>query len=157
MILIPMLKYVLSHSKPDYVEEDGFQNGYTEIYKYAEFLNKKAEIGFFIPCDKLGSILEKHDLSDDNGRQYNKNIDEDLAWSEYKNAKDRILFEGFYFFNNNGVFWLKSDNTEIKIFWDTEDRKWYFVEKDYTIENLIHHNLKLTKKGLNVLFGKAII
>lgn len=153
MKLIPMLKYVLSHSKPDYIEEEGFQNGYTEIYKYADFLNKNADIGMFVPCNVLGSILEKPDLSDANGRQYNKNIDEDLAWSEYKNAKERVLFEGFYFFNNNGDCWLKSGSNEIKIFWDTEDKKWYFSEKDCIIENLIQHDLELTKKGLNIIFG----
>lgn len=150
-----MPKYVLSHSKPDYVEEDGFQNGYTEIYKYAEFLDKKVSVDMFVSCDINGGILQEpsfHEPKNENEiGSYQELID------EYENGKENILFNGFSFLNNYPDFWLKSDNSEIRIYWDLEDLKWRFAEKDYTINDLIQHNLELTKKGLTVMFGKAII
>jgi len=109
----------------------------------------------FVPCDDIGSILQEPTFCEPNNENEIGNYQE--LRDEYELAKSKVLFEGFCFFNNNGDFWLKSEKSEIKIYWNTEKTKWYFADEDYRIEDLIISDLTLTQKGLNVLFGKAII
>ena len=112
--LISMVDFVIKESTNKEVSKNfsGFSDivnnkrlSYDNILKYANFLKQPLEIWMFIPCDSNGNIVKKPDLSDANGRQYDENIDEDMAWAKYntlmKQGNKKVLFNGFKFQDAN--------------------------------------------------------
>lgn len=112
-----------------------------QILNYANFLNTQLKLGYFIPCDSEGNVLEEPISEYEPVNFWNEGvIDEkhnDLI-GEYEEAKKRVLFEGFEIFNGNII---SCDGT-------------IQVNKEFmnqTIEDLVHYKLTLTASALNIL------
>jgi hypothetical protein len=62
-----------------------------EIFNYANFLNQPLELWMFVPCDESGEVLEESGMFKLLGE-----VDNDLEQQKYQQAKDKVLFYGFY-------------------------------------------------------------
>lgn len=100
----------------------------TCIYKYAKFLKQPLELGFFIPTNENGDVLQEP----------NRSTHTDIECEQYKQAKERCLFEGF---ENMPGGWARSKNIEI----DDE-----FCQ-NRTIEDIVKYNLELTQTAIKQL------
>lgn len=109
----------------------------TIVENYANFLSQPLEIWMFVPCDEDGNVLEDPGLMP----SYELN--------KYREAKDRVLFEGFtiekqkkdeiLFIDKNG--YLFSYMTISKTFYFHNDDEIMLLEK---IEDLVDLKLKIT-------------
>lgn len=112
------------------------------IERYANFLSQPLQLGFFVPCDEQGNVLEEPKpyvwTFAENGNE--------LAESEckaYQAAKERVLFEGFITITGNGELAVQREGSS-------------FITASsmsgMTIERLVPRNLPLTesaKKKIN--------
>ena len=89
---------------------------YTSIYAYANFLKLKLGLGMFIPCDKEGNVLEKPILNDYVDAEIGCTEKQiyDIDCQQYQEALDRVIFEGFEYFNNYGDECIFNKNLNIK-------------------------------------------
>jgi hypothetical protein len=143
MKLISMTDFVLKQNK-----DISLKHTFRNCINYAMFLKQPLELWMFVPCDENGNVLDKPDLSDANGRQYDTNIDEDKAWEKYSKAKERCLFEGFEIRKMEGWNILDFPNNQYsKNFSVFED-----AFKHWTIEDdLIEFDLQLTQTAIKQL------
>ena len=68
---------------------------YFKIKKYANFLKQPLQLGFFVPCDENGNVLEEPKRWNDY-LQFPDSFDGNKEWGElynYELAKERVLFE----------------------------------------------------------------
>ena len=99
---LTMLEYVLE------------SNDLESIKNYAQFLSQKPEKWMFVPCDEEGNVLEEPE----NVYPFATNeesIEYDELFDEYKQALDRVIFEGFEVFE---VFDLFVNNGEVSFSMD---------------------------------------
>lgn len=78
---------------------------HTQIMKYAQFLKQALSLGKFVPCDEEGNVLEEPKgwswfsidpcRCEKCAKKYNIH-----ELDNYKKAKERVLFEGFYYQSN---------------------------------------------------------
>lgn len=76
--------------------------------KYANFLNLNLKTEMFVPCDDEGNVLDEPDsIGVGNEFYYQRALD------QYQQAKEKVLFEGFYYvkmskqhalYNETGIF-----------------------------------------------------
>lgn len=97
MKLILMTDFILQKGKKGILPlsiTDVFKQGAkitNEIFIYAKFLKQPLKLEMFVPCDEDGNVF--------------KNLDNSIQapdfkdWKEYKQAKEKVLFEGFEFFD----------------------------------------------------------
>jgi hypothetical protein len=115
MKLIPMTDFVLEQWDGVF-EIYPFKEMCVKCYDYANFLKQTLELWMFIPCDEEGNVLEepKFHYTEQALRQL-RGYDLEIALtvnkkvSEYQQAKERCLFDGFTFHKtdrNNPDFWL---------------------------------------------------
>jgi len=73
------------------------ESKYSKGVNYKEFLIKPLELGFFVPCDLEGNVLEKPEKPkhEDNNSMLHYHDDIDV----YQEALDRVLFEGLEVYN----------------------------------------------------------
>ena len=95
MKLISMTEFVLAQREKR--NKDNIR--FLDCEKYANFLNQPLTLGMFIPCDEDGNVLEKHFDYDDwlkykDHHTYGVNFIKKCQ--EYQQAKDKVLFEGFF-------------------------------------------------------------
>jgi hypothetical protein len=68
-----------------------------KLRRYSEFQKQPLQLGFFVPCDLEGNVLEApefpHTYASENADLYVKQFDKQLE--AYKQACNRVLFEGF--------------------------------------------------------------
>jgi len=66
-------------------------------HPYSKFLKQPLKKGFFLPCDLEGNVLEEptHYFSDAEEKEKSKMYKNSPAVIAYKEAKGRVLFEGF--------------------------------------------------------------
>lgn len=159
--LISMTEFVLKESTNKEVSKNlsGFSDivnnkrlSYDNILKYANFLKQPLELWMFVPCDENGNIVKKPDLSDANGRQYDKNIDEDMAWAKYstliKQGNQKVLFNGFKFQDANEDYPMPFVylNEDVTLYPETFD--------EYSkVEDLVYYSdfIILSDKSIDIL------
>lgn len=142
--LISMTDFVLQRAEESILPltvMETFKNGAkitNQIFNYANFLNKKLELGMFIPCDDDGDILEKPN---------NETLHFAEKTIEYKNAKEKCLFYGFNFGGEiNNVFVIKY--SELRLLYLTKDK--IFVNH-MRIESLVYQDLTLSETAIKQL------
>lgn len=90
MKLISMVDFILKHLDTGYSLENALKNNIL-ILKYAKFLKQPLQLGFFVPCDEKGNVLQEP-MFDPSNEQY---------WAaehfQYQIAKERVLFEGWIY------------------------------------------------------------
>lgn len=123
-----------------------FKNGAkitNQIFNYANFLNKRLELGMFVPCDEDGNLISKF---------YNVNKDDDnksfaKLSDEYQKAKEKCLFYGFNFSGEiNDVFVIKY--SEFRLLYLIKEKR--FVEH-IRIESLVYQDLTLSETAVKQL------
>lgn len=101
--LVSMTDFVIAQWDKDITREDFSQR----MIKYATFLKQLLKLEMFIPCDEQGNVLE---IPTGWGSTYdpeNPMPDELLAdYMEYKEAKEKVLFEGFKFIETTAKYHL---------------------------------------------------
>ena len=140
MKLILMTDFVINESENKEVSKNfsGFSDivnnkklSYDNILNYANFLKQPLELWMFIPCDKVGSVLEKVDC------------DLDVRNNEllkYQQAKEKCFFKNFTFdFESRYTYYLRTD----KGFSFSIHKK---IESN--IEYCIKYDLELTQTAL---------
>lgn len=145
--LVSMVDFVLKLNNKNsgtYVNSEAHQllfDMYSKIWKYANFLKQPLKLGMFVPCDENDvPLVEPKNMADsildgDNGKEWA------IKKIEYQQAKDRVLFEGFEYLEDEEGFYLEHDN--VTLFPDEFG--------NYTIENLIQDNLTLTASAIKQL------
>ena len=113
--LIPMTDFVLEQEKrvreSDYSLED-YYRGFTKISNYANFLKKPKKLGYFIACDENDVPLEGSYIYQTNHSDecYCKSCEaETKRCSDYQEAQQRVLFEGFEYDKEND--WVTYNKT----------------------------------------------
>ena len=102
MKLISMTDFVLEQSKelselPNLAQ---ITKAYMNSYHYAQFLKQPLTLSMFVPCDEEGNVLEEP-------KGWNNedcNLDDCChvcKCEQYKQAKERVLFEGFKISSRN--------------------------------------------------------
>lgn len=128
--LISMVDFVLEHpASTDY--EWQLKNH----LNYANFLKQPLKLEMFVPCDDDGNVLdEPNNLAPNCGCMgiCNNPCDEAINIEIYENAKEKVLFDGFYISKDYIT------NCILQI-----DDEWI---QDKTIEDLIPYNLELKQQ-----------
>lgn len=104
-----MTDFVLEQKKALKQAKFGMEKYYESMdksIKYAEFLKQPLQLGFFVPCDLLGNVLEKPMYFD----KWESGIRENVSWEGwkteceiYQQAKERVLFKGFRLIANSNI------------------------------------------------------
>ena len=141
MKLISMTAFVLEQNKiletyVNHLRKPLFER----CVNYANFLRQPLKLEMLIPCDEEGDILEKPTNYEQ--RLPNMMIEYNDEVYRYKQAKEKVLFEGIEFERIGGVNFLKI-NEDTFAFHDF-DKKF----KDLTIEFLVQYNLQLTEYAI---------
>lgn len=102
MKLLPMTEFVLQNkcNTEFHMNDTVIETGKLMqlFFRYAEFLHQKSNLGMFIPVDKSGNVLGKPDWEKFEG--YTDDFYK--LDKEYHEAKEKVLFEGFYYQVNTG-------------------------------------------------------
>lgn len=89
-----MTEFVLEQGNPSNSDSE-FAD---KVMAYANFLSQPLEIWMFIPCDEDGNVLEEPkdyaDILEQGSRVYH--YDNIIEARKFQQAKERVLFEGFY-------------------------------------------------------------
>ena len=121
-----------------------FMMDYSKIFNYADFLKQPLQLGFFVPCDENGNVLDPSDAfrSCEKGFVYSK-------------AKERVLFNGFVF--EEGQKEALKNNTQLSVSIHTENsfyitrrlngkrHTWFGLK---TVEDLIKCKIELSKTAI---------
>lgn len=155
--LIPMTDFVLQRAEESILPLtiiETFKNGAkitNQIFNYANFLNKRLELGMFIPCDEDGNILEK--FSKSYKGKYCKHTGLPLDEKElnkiydYNDAKENVLFDKFNFKGIVNDFFIVESN-ELTLLYSTKEKRFF----EYTrIESLVYKNLTLSEIAIKQL------
>jgi len=133
--LMSMVNFVIEQDK---INKTGWNN-YTNLVNYANFLKQPREIWMFIPCkfvDGVWVVLEEKKPFQDN-------------YHEFVEAKERCLFKGFKFIEEEDGF-IYISFKKSRLIYDKEENTFLFDNQKFTeyvkvIEDLIKYNLQLTK------------
>jgi len=128
---------------------------YPKIISYANFLKRKLELGFFVPCDKGGNVMliprewKKKNTPPNQmsvGTYSNPKYAEYIK--EFNEAKSRVLFEGLEVYKYpNGyieIMSLAKYSNMLPLY--IHDRKSFNIKN---IEELVDYNLTLTQKAID--------
>lgn len=160
-VLIPMTDFVLQqiawNIENKKVEKDHSFSDLVAleiIEEYANFLKQPLQLGFFVPTDEEGNVLEPHsepdreeywDRDNDvfNGELFQYRVSQ---WKAYIKAKERVLFEGFELvFNQNKLCVLGREKYKVII----ENNPMF----PHLIEDHCGHELPLTPTALKQIYG----
>ena len=114
-----------------------------KIRNYANFIKQPLTLGMFVPCDLDGNVFEETEPIHTYGldpADYEYNDDEVL---EYQQAKERVLFDGFYFDRETKfAYILKQEKCFI-----------FILSKRHKndIESIINKDLQLTPTAIKQL------
>lgn len=115
-------------SMTDFVLKDDYAGSPINMNKvYANFLKQPLELWMFVPCDEDGNVLK------DCGLMPCYELD------QYRQAKERCLFEGFYI--KDGIVLTPEKQIMVQ----------QSLLSKMTIENLIGLNHELTKTAIKQL------
>ena len=147
MELISMTDFVLEQNEKIKKDKYGIESYYSTMQvsiNYANFLKQTLKLEMFVPCDEDGEILDEP--RDYEQRLPNMMTEYNDEIYRYKQAKEKVLFEGF------------------KPYEDYECAKYEEVYVDeevcdgkFTVEDLIKDagktKIKLSQTSLNAIFG----
>ena len=135
-------------------EKKGMQNTdrplrFERILKYAKFLKQPLTLSMFVPCDYDGNVLEEPKYWN---KKYNDDIPESelILCEEYRQAKERVIFEGFEGRYSESGYQVSNENILI-VFYDAGYIVTYKACFDYkteTIESVIQFNLTITPNAV---------
>lgn len=155
MELISMTDFVLQKSESTILPltiQETFKEGAkitNEIFMYAKFINQPLAIGMFIPCDEDGNILDMPN---------NETLHFAQKTKQYKQAKEKVLFEGFKStgrfkvssgFEDFSFLKYKNGNTQVYVTDYTKEES--NESLCYTIQDLIKYKLTLTQNAIKKL------
>ena len=144
MELMSMTDFILNQKQSESFNEKTFINeeliSLEKIRNYANFLRQPLELEMLIPCDEDGDILDEPE--DYEVRLPNMMTEYNDEVYRYKQAKEKVLFEGFEFRRNGGVNFL-TINEDTFAFHDFNIKFKYL-----TIEFLVQYNLELTESAI---------
>jgi len=127
--LISMTDKVLELEKDFNFGNIGFQHYTNKTCNYANFLKLPLKLEMFVACDEDGNVLIEP-------TEHNP-----IYWSDqYKNACEKVLFEGFEVCNRTS----KIDCIVL----NQEDHVTLSLLKGKTIEYLVNRNLTLTPNAI---------
>lgn len=114
---------------------------YNKVSRYAKFLKKLLNLGMFVPCDLDGNVLNEpenysHYILDNYEFDKLKIVycnEWFIACEQYQQAKERVLFKGYYV-NHNAIMSPCGGYLD--------ESKLKYLE---TIESLIGTNIELTE------------
>lgn len=160
MKLIPMTDFVFQLGKTSTFDTDQIDWYNKELDKldqirgYANFLKQPLKLEMFVPCDDDGIVLEVPE----NYHFYEKRLDPNefrfnvIDCIEYKEAKEKVLFEGISV--QNSKEWIELYG-EIRIYVETDVKEKMFshvfreeYSKHKTIEDLTKYDLTLTENAI---------
>ena len=149
MKLISMTDFVLGQEQPTYLEKEEFEDVYYKIHNYAKFLKQPLTLSMFVPCDDEGNVLEEPKYWN---KKYNDDIPESelILCEEYRQAKERVVFEGFEDRYSESGYQVSNENILI-VFYDAGYIVTYKACFDYkteTIESVIQFNLTITPNAV---------
>lgn len=119
---------------------------------YDALLKQPLQLGFFVPCDENGNVLEEPKRWNDY-LQFPDSFDGNKEWGElynYELAIERLLFKGFYIENFKSRSYKFSKITSDKVtvaFWN-EISLWAMENKFKNIESLASCKLELTETAI---------
>lgn len=104
------MKTKLLPSLSEVITKDVFEikyNGdhYKTIIKFNNFLEKRQELGMFVPCDKEGKPMREPQQGVYGNEQY-----EACEWRDYQQALDRVIFHGFEIIGTKNFYHLEMGN-----------------------------------------------
>ena len=138
--LIPLIDYVLEQDLPQPIGRTAGQ-----MVKYGLFLRQKLELWMFVPCklvDDVWIILEEPVYTEPSNMYYNNSY-----VKEYKEAKDRCLFEGVTYIPAED----KNSYDIIRICKEISVINYPKFWKDAIVESLIPYNLILTETAKKII------
>ena len=145
-------KELLRHSE----YKNDLENYANIIYNYAQFLKHPLKLEMFVPCDEDGDILDEPE--DYEVRLPNMMTEYNDEVYRYKQAKEKVLFEGFDLNQKDlskleNIFCLTKEYFQITFF--TKEKGCFIdnlkTNKTYeikTIEDLIEYDLQLTENAI---------
>ena len=87
-------KELLRHSE----YKNDLENYANIVYNYANFLKQPLNLGMFVPCDEDGDILEEPKNYEQQLLNMMTEYNDEVY--RYKQAKEKVLFEGFHIEGN---------------------------------------------------------
>ena len=140
--LIPMTDFVNNVGNME--NYPSHENALSWIYNYANFLRQPLKIEMFVPCDEDGDILDEPE--DYELRLTNMMTEYNDEVYRYKQAKEKVLFEGFESYEDYEC--AKYEDVYI----DEE-----VCDGKFTVEDLIKDTgktkIKLSQTTLIAIFG----
>ena len=160
MKLISMTDFVLNQKQSESFNEKTFINealiSLEKIRNYANFLRQPLELEMLIPCDEDGDILDEPE--DYEVRLPNMMTEYNDEVYRYKQAKEKVLFEGFDLNQKDlskleNIFCLTKEYFQITFF---TKEKGCFIDnlktnktcEIKTIEDLIEYDLQITESAI---------
>jgi len=138
MKLISMTEKVLQLSKDLGIGGDTFHDFYLKTTYYANFLSQPLTLGMFVPC------VDNVPLEEPKSENYLTWFEYEQAHKQYQQAKENILFEGFYLlFESSDIICVDNDTYQL---WFYKDGRVTINSKTIeTLEDLVKYKLTLTK------------
>lgn len=143
MRLINMSDYVIDKTKSGLNDASSLC---VDFYNYANFLKQPLNLGMFVPCDEDGNALKvpkfiylQEDLLNLDGVELEVALILNKKASDYGKAKERVLFEGFEYFEFDGGYLVR--NSFCKVY-------------DFQIKNLTIEDLNKQFININIKDGK---
>ena len=152
--LIPMTDFVNNVGNME--NYPSHENALSWIYNYTTFLKQPLKLEMFVPCDDEGNILEEPE--DYEQRLPNMMTEYNDEIYRYKQAKEKVLFEGFkiYDYKLNIFFYLGRLKT---LSYDKKRKDFITIGLlPETVEDLINisSQIKLSQTALNSIFGETV-
>lgn len=98
MKLISMVEFVLQQNFRLANKEITYNECGLMILKYANFLKQSLKLEMFVPCDEEGDILEEPTNYEQRLPNMMTEYNDEIY--RYKQAKEKVLFEGFHIEGN---------------------------------------------------------
>ena len=154
--LIPMTDFVLEQLNEQNSRTKPMREVFNSLEKYAKFLKQPLKLEMFVPCDEDGDILEEPE--DYEQRLPNMMTEYNDEIYRYKQAKEKVLFEGFkiYDYKLNIFFYLGRLKT---LSYDKKRKDFITIGLlPETVEDLINisSQIKLSQTALNSIFGETV-
>lgn len=107
---------------------------YKKVNNYADFLKQPLQLGFFIPCDEYGNVLEESKISCASCKSCTCSEEYQI---KFEQAKERVIFNDCKLLDDRDNCWIVNGNGyNFKLY------------KSRTIEDLIPYNLSLTTNAI---------
>ena len=151
-----MTDFVLKYLDSGYNQYDALKNNILML-RYAKFLNQPLQLGFFVPCDLLGNVLEKPMYFD----KWENGISENASWEDwkteceiYEKAKERVLFKGFEVeISMTPQFLILKNFANVIFIWDLEAKNFltnpiYDLDTFANVSKLNNDKIELTDSAI---------